>query len=130
MTFMLHSGDWGLRLVRSHERLSCSWILRWISLRPFWSLSLVRLPVGIRGHVSQLQRLSTWRLAPAFHPWGTPPSWEYPVSHSGSGGSQNQSAPPQQPPTVIHPQPRRTQRQRQAPACGTSSHLQPPHQHQ
>ncbi|MED6130999.1 hypothetical protein PIB30_005953 [Stylosanthes scabra] len=68
--------------------------------------------------------------APAFHPWGTPPSWEYPVSHSGSGGSQHQSASLQQPPTVIRPQPRRTQRQRQAPACGTSSHLQPLHQHQ
>ncbi|MED6194252.1 hypothetical protein PIB30_026764 [Stylosanthes scabra] len=68
--------------------------------------------------------------APVFHQWGTPPSWEYPVSHSGSGGSQYQFAPPQQPTTVIRPQPRRTQRQRHPPVCGTSSHLQPPHQHQ
>ncbi|MED6106833.1 hypothetical protein PIB30_008220 [Stylosanthes scabra] len=68
--------------------------------------------------------------APVLHPWGTPPSWEYPVMHSEPGGSQQQSAPLQQPPTVIRPQPRRTQCQRHAPACGTSSHLQPPHQHQ
>ncbi|MED6168106.1 hypothetical protein PIB30_009066 [Stylosanthes scabra] len=80
--------------------------------------------------ISESQFGQVAHCAPAFNPWGTPPSWEYPVSHRGSGGSQHQSAPPQQPTTVIHLQPRRTQRQRHAPACGTSSHLQPPHQYQ
>ncbi|MED6206266.1 hypothetical protein PIB30_024991 [Stylosanthes scabra] len=88
--------------------------------------------VAGRYHRAREAAAAVEHLAPirAPPPWGMPPSWEYPMSHSGSGGSQPQSAPSHQPPIVIRPQPRRTQRQRHPRGCGTSSHLQPPHQHQ
>ncbi|MED6216808.1 hypothetical protein PIB30_011399 [Stylosanthes scabra] len=95
MTFRLHSGDRGLQLVAGRyqrARAAAAAVEHLAPIRPpppshgedlSWIPPITPLSHGFTSS------------APAFHPWGAPPSWEYPVSHSGSGGSQHQSAPPQ-----------------------------------